>query len=140
MALVFAASSVTYEKFIIDELVAKKFKSKKYRIHTQKSLKNCVENIEYEDYSKGNFQPYFDYVIVIYHKRKYEMLDIFKGEQICRQFMSARMYDTSKKEWVYHETPDMAVHHTSLAETDNGFEERNRGEILSSLDSLDFPF
>lgn len=131
--------SVAGGKFIVEELMAKQFKSKKYRIYTQNSLKGCIEDMEYDDYSKGNFQPYFDYVIVVYHEREYKLLDIFKGEQICRQYMSARMYDTSKREWIYHKAPDMETHHTSFAEMDNGFAERNRNEILSSLDSLRFP-
>jgi len=140
VAIVYNFSSEVYEKLIVDELIAKNFKSKKYRIHPQKSLKDCVKNVGYDNFSKGNFQAYFDYVLVINHEREYKVLDMFKGEQICRQYMSARVYDTSKKEWIYHESPDMATHHTSFAEMDNGFEERNRGEVVSFLDSLDFPF
>lgn len=131
--------SIAGGKFIVDELMAKRFKSRKYRIYTQNSLKGCIEDMEYDDYSKGNFQPYFDYVIVIYHDREYKVLDMFKGEQICRQYMSARVYDTSKREWIYYKSPEMETHHTSFAETDNGFAERNQNEILISLDSLRFP-
>lgn len=130
----------TYENIIPKKLIARKFKEKKYRVYTKNNLKGCTKQVSSNDYLEGDFTPYFDYLILLHYEIDFKLIDVSNGRESCEQYMKVRVYDTSKKEWIYNEGRSIGKNYTSYAEMDNGFAERNKKYLLSALDNLDFPF